>query len=85
MLIRFFKIPFLLEKKKTPQKNIHNLVSKLRLVLQSNLFEPGVIILCSNGKRKKADLVIETMFKVINRSTIAAFSKHLFDMNPIKY
>lgn len=35
------------------QNNIHNPVSKLRLVLQSNLFEPGVIILSSNGKGKK--------------------------------
>lgn len=41
---------FIGEEKKI-QNNISNPVSKLRLVLQSNLFEPAVIILCSNGKR----------------------------------
>jgi len=39
--------------RKKIQNNIHNPVSKLRLVLQLNLFEPGVIMLCSNGKGKK--------------------------------
>lgn len=71
-----------MEEKKI-QNNTHNPLSKLRLVLQSNLFEPGVIILCSNGKGKK-DLVIETRFEVTNQSTIAAFNKQLFHTNPIK-
>lgn len=58
--ILLFNIFF--EEKKI-ENNIHNPVSKLRLILQSNLFEPGVIILCSNGKGEKK-IVIETRFKV---------------------
>lgn len=33
-------------------------------------------------EKGKKDLVVETRFKVTNRSTIAAFNKDLFDMNP---
>lgn len=57
---------------KTVQNSIHNPVSRLRLVPQSNLLELGVIILCSNEKREEKDVLIETRFKVTNEHTMAA-------------